>query len=99
MSFGAKELVKKKMLEERIFSPLVNKTFEELDLNHSGFLEIEEFTSIINDIYRTLNLPPPSKKYIKDELKRYDANKDGKLSKNEYSEFLQELILNIVELL
>ena len=48
MISSAKEMVKKKMLEERIFSPLVDKTFDEFDLNHSGFIELEEFTPLIN---------------------------------------------------
>ena len=99
MITSARELVKKKMLEERIFEPLVNKTFEEFDLNHSGFIEIEEFTPLIKDIHRTLHLPPPSELEIKNELKRLDADKDGKLNKNEYRELIQDLILYTIELL
>ena len=99
MITSARELVKKKMLEERIFEPLVNKTFDEFDLNHSGFIEIEEFTPLIKDIHRTLHLPPPSELEIKNELKRLDADKDGKLNKNEYRELIQDLILYTIELL
>ncbi len=87
------------MLEERIFEPLVNKTFDEFDLNHSGFIEIEEFTPLIKDIHRTLHLPPPSELEIKNELKRLDTDKDGKLNKNEYRELIQDLILYTIELL
>ena len=99
MISSAKEMVKKKMLEERIFSPLVDKTFDEFDLNHSGFIELEEFAPLINDIHRTLNLPPPSTNEVKKELKRLDNDKDGKLSKDEYRELVHDLILYTIELL
>ena len=99
MISSAKELVKKKMLDRNIFNPLVDKTFEEFDLNHSGFLELEEFAPLLKDIHRTLNLPPPSQLEIKKELKRLDTDKDGKLNKDEYRELVHDLIIYTVELL
>ena len=99
MITSAKELVKKKMLDKKLFGPLVDKTFEEFDLNHSGFLELEEFTPLIKDIHRTLHLPPPSEIEIKKELKRLDKDKDGKLKKDEYKELVHDLIIYTIELL
>ena len=99
MISSAKEIVKKKMLEERIFGPLVDKTFEELDLNHSGFIEIEEFSPLINDIHKTLHLPPPSQTEIQKELKRLDKDKDGRLNKREYRELIHDLIMYTIEIL
>ena len=99
MISSAKEIVKKKMLEERIFAPLVDKTFEEFDINHSGFIELEEFTPLINDIHKTLHLPPPSQFEIQKELKRLDSDKDGKLNKKEYGELIHDLIIYTIELL
>ena len=99
MDTNVKELMKKKMLEDRIFEPLVNKTFEEFDLNNSGYIEIEEFTPLIKDIHRTLHLPPPSMPEVKKELKRLDIDKDGRLNKNEYRELIHDLILYTIELL
>ena len=96
---SAKEILKKKMLEERIFGPLVDKTFEEFDLNHSNFIEIEEFAPLIKDIHRTFHLPPPSNLEIQKELNRLDDDKDGKLNKDEYRELVHELILYTIELL
>ena len=96
---SAKEIMKKKMMDNDIFVPLVEKTFEELDLNNSGFIEIEEFTPIIKDIHKTLHLPPPKMKEIKNELSKIDIDKDGKLSKNEYKELIQDLILYTIDLL
>ena len=99
MNTNVRELLKKKMLEGRIFEPLVNKTFEEFDINHSGYIEIEEFTPLIKDIHRTLHLPPPSTSEINKELKRLDNDKDGKLNKDEYGELIHDLILYTIELL
>ena len=87
------------MLEERIFGPLVDKTFEEFDLNHSGFIEIEEFTPLINDIHKTLHLPPPSQTEIQKEIKRLDKDKDSRLNKREYRELIHDLIMYTIEIL
>ena len=99
MNTNFKETVKEKMLDRNIFGPLVDKTFEEFDLNHSGFLELEEFTPLINDIHRTLKLRQPTSSEIEKELKRYDIDKDGKLNKNEYKELVQDLISYTIDIL
>ena len=99
MITNAKDLVKKKMMEEKILSPLVDKTFEEFDKNRSGFIEMEEFIPLIKDIHKTLHLPPPSQLEIERELKRLDNDKDGRLSKNEYRELIEDLIIYTNELL
>ena len=91
--------MKKKMLDDKIFGPLVDKTFEEFDKNKSGFLEIEEFAPLLKDIHKTLHLPPPSELVVEKELKKLDHDKDGRLNKEEYSELIEDLISYTIELL
>jgi len=94
-----KDIMKKKMLDDKILGPLVDKTFEEFDKNRSGYLEKEEFTPLLKDIHKTLHLPPPSELVVEKELKKLDHDKDGRLSKEEYTELIEDLISYTIELL
>ncbi len=77
---------------------MVDKTFDEFK-NKNGFIEKENFIPIINDIYRTLRLPPPSNLTIDMEFKRLNKRKDGKLNKDNYRELIKDLIQVVINCL
>ena len=87
-----KEVIRKKLMNENILGPLANKTFEEYDVNKSGFIEKEELEVILKEIYKTLNLAPPSNEEVNQELNRLDYDKDGRLNLEEYRELIKDLI-------
>ena len=94
MSFkNIKEDIRKKLMNENILEPLVNKTFEEYDVNNSGYIEKEELEVILKEIYASLMLAPPSNEEVNKELKRLDSDKDGRLKIDEYRQLIIDLIL------
>ena len=96
--FDVKKRMKDKLNDRNIFGPLVDKTFDEFK-NKNGFIDKENFTPIINDIYKTLKLPPPSNLIIDKEFKRLNKRKDGKLNKDNYSELIKDLIQVVIDCL
>ena len=92
-----KSIVKSKLQNRNILEPLVDKTFEEFRIKNNNFIEKDKFIIIINDIYKTLRLPPPSNKKIDKEMLRLNKKKDGKLKKDEYRELIEDLIKLIID--
>ena len=85
--------LKKKIMDEQIFGPIVDKTFQEADKNSNGFVEKKELGLLIKKIRDNLGFPPPTEKDIKNEMKRLDKNKDGKLSKEEFRVLVKEITM------
>ena len=96
--YDVKKRMKDKLLDRNILEPLVDKTFDEFK-NKNGFIEKENFIPIINDIYRTLRLPPPSNLTIDMEFKRLNKRKDGKINKDNYRELIKDLIQVVINCL
>ena len=92
-----KSIVKSKLQNRNILEPLVDKTFEEFRIKNNNFIEKDKFIIIINDIYKTLRLPPPSNSKIDKEMLRLNKKKDGKLKKEEYRELIEDLIKLIID--
>ena len=92
-----KSIVKSKLQNRNILEPLVDKTFEEFRIKNNNFIEKDKFIFIINDIYKTLRLPPPSNSKIDKEMLRLNKKKDGKLKKDEYRELIEDLIKLIID--
>ena len=96
MEHQKKEL-KKKIMNEEIFGPIVDKTFQEADINSNGFVEKKELGVLLKKIRENLGFPPPTEKDIKNEMERLDKNKDGKISKEEFRVLVKELCMFSIE--
>ena len=97
MMIDVKKIVNSKLNDRNILDPLVDKTFEQFQFKNNNYIEKDKFIVIINDIYKTLHLPPPSDSKIDKELNRLNRKKDGKLKKDEYRELIKDLIKVIIE--
>lgn len=58
--------------------------FEELDSNHSGFLDRDELLTGVKAVY-----PSMTDAEIDELIKKVDVNKDGKLSYEEFCELIK----------
>ena len=92
-----KDDLKKRVFDKDYFSSLVDKTFQDADLNKSDYIEREELGIVLKSIYATIGLPPPSQSDINQELKRLDKNGDKKLSKQEFKSLVKDLCLFFIE--
>ena len=97
MSKVSKEELKKKILDKDNFNAMLDKTFQEADLNKNNFIERNELATLLKSIYATVGLSPPSKEDIEQELKRLDKNGDNKLSKEEFKILVRDLCLYFID--
>jgi Ca2+-binding EF-hand superfamily protein len=88
-----KKELRKQILNEKVFGPMVDKSFNDADLDKSGFVEKNELAILLKSIHTSLNIPPPSNADIEQELKRLDKNSDGKISKEEFRVLVKDLAL------
>ncbi len=90
---SSKEKIKKEVLDEKNFGPLVDKIFQQNDVNNSGYIEQNELAELLNNLFEQWNLPKLKNEQIEAELKRLDKNKDGKISKQEFRVLVKEITL------
>ncbi len=88
-----KKALRKQILDEKVFGPMVDKSFNDADLDKSGYIEKNELAILLKSIHTSLNIPPPSNNDIEQELKRLDKNSDGKISKEEFRVLVKDLAL------
>ena len=95
MSFDPKirEEIKKRVLDESVFGPMVDDLFNSVDSDKNGFIDRAELKKLLAEIGQVLEIPPPSDEDVDNELKRLDDNKDGKISKQELRKLVKELVL------
>ena len=89
----SKEKIKNEVLDEKNFGPLVDKIFQQNDLNNSGYIEKQELAELLNNLFDQWKLPRLNNDQIDAELKRLDKNKDGKISKKEFRVLVREITL------
>ena len=89
----SKEKIKNEVLDEKNFGPLVDKIFQQNDLNKSGYIEKQELAELLNNLFDQWKLPRLTNDQIEAELKRLDKNKDGKISKKEFRVLVKEITL------
>ena len=88
--FSKKEL--DELFDDFTFLPMVNYYFNSADTDKSGFIEKGEINKFLTQIAKEKNIDPPSDKDITETLKKFDTNKDGKLSKKEFEVLVKKLI-------
>ena len=89
----SKEKIKNEVLDEKNFGPLVDKIFQQNDVNNSGYIEKHELTGLLNNLFDQWNMPRLTDNQVEAELKRLDKNKDGKISKKEFRVLVKEITL------
>ena len=78
------------------FLPMVDFYFNTADIDKSGFIEKKEIYKFLSEFAERKNLDPPSNKDIEETLKKYDTNKDGKLSKKEFESLVKKVIKDMI---
>jgi Ca2+-binding EF-hand superfamily protein len=68
---------------------ITQAVFEAGDTDGSGFIELNEFYRLITEISVPLGLPQLSEEDALEVLNNLDANKDGKLSLEEFYVLVQ----------
>lgn len=69
-----------------------DRSFEKNDTDKSGYIEVKEFRQIVNDLYKKLGQPVPTKSEIHRMLGDLDENGDQRLDKAEFKEHTRSLL-------
>ena len=80
------------LFDDFTFLPILPIYFNTADTDKSGFIEKGEINKFLTQIAKEKNIDPPSDKDITETLKKFDTNKDGKLSKKEFTFLVKKLI-------
>lgn len=68
---------------------ITQAVFEAVDTDGSGFIEANEFYKLVSEISQQLGIPQLSEEDALEVLNQLDANKDGKLSLEEFYVLVQ----------
>ena len=80
------------------FLPMVDYYFNTADIDNSGYIEKSEINKFLTQFAKEKSMDPPSEKDIEETLKKYDTNKDGKLSKKEFEFLIKKCIKDMLSL-
>ena len=92
-----KELIKNKVLKGKIFTDVVDKLFEEIDLDGNKTIDKDEFGMFLTKLSELIEIEAPTKKEINKEFNKLDKNKDGVISKKEFTVFVKKIISMVVD--
>jgi len=76
---------------------VIKKIIQEIDTDGSGFIEWKELTNFLNMFAKRQGQPQPSETQSNQLFKILDSNKDGKLSFEEISGFLNDILLIVMD--
>ena len=65
--------------------------FQRWDANRSGTIEMHEFPGMITELFRCMNMPPPSQNDIWYLMWRFDQDRNGRIDYNEWANMVYTL--------
>ena len=84
------------LFDDFTFLPMVDFYFNSADTDKSGFIEKKEINKFLAQFAKRKKLDPPSDKDIEETLKKFDKNKDGRLSKKEFEVLVKKAIKEMI---
>lgn len=98
MSSGFTEKELNELFNDFTFLPMVDYYFNTADTDNSGFIEKIEINRFLTKFAKEKSMDPPTDKEIEETLKKFDKNKDGKLSKKEFEFLIKKCIREMLSL-
>ena len=98
MTSGFTEQQLNELFDDFTFLPMVDYYFNCADIDNSGFIERKEIFKFLSQFAKEKSIDPPTDKDIEETLKKFDKNKDGKLSKKEFEFLVKKCISEILGL-
>ena len=82
--------------DERRFHEIAKAAFEEVDTDHSGYIDEAELKAMMVSVADDMEVEPPSDVDIADILKELDSNGDGTISLREFKKLIKEVLERIM---
>ena len=93
------------LFDDFTFLPMVDFYFSSTDTDNSGFIEKKEINNFLSKFAKDRSIrseehtsEPPSNQEIEETLKKFDTNKDGKLSKKEFVFLVKKCIKEMISI-
>ena len=83
--------VQQYMLNKMILDQYIPTIFQRWDLNKDGSIQIHEFPGMICELFKCMNMPPPSQNDIWYLMWRFDQNGDGEIDYFEWANMVYTL--------
>lgn len=93
----SKAEIKAQINDPKNFESIVNAAFDQADKDKSGFVERNELKAVFDEISNQFKAPKATEEEVDKQLKRLDTNKDGKISKAEFSVLVKEILTALVD--
>ena len=78
------------------FTSITSSTFDKYDKDKSGYIDQDELKEAINDMAKQLNQTTNvDEDVVKKALETLDTDKDGKISKDEFTKLTKEKLLDL----
>lgn len=79
------------MLNKMILDQYIPTIFQRWDLDRSGTIEMHEFPGMICELFRCMNLPPPSQNDMWYLMWKFDQDQNGKIDYYEWANMVYTL--------
>lgn len=83
--------MKNYMLNKMILDQYIPTIFQRWDLDRSGTIEMHEFPGMICELFRCMNLPPPSQNDMWYLMWKFDQDQNGKIDYYEWANMVYTL--------
>jgi Ca2+-binding EF-hand superfamily protein len=83
--------------DEAKLQALSKAAFDNVDVNNSGVIDETELGLIMQQISLECEIPNPTESDVREVMNELDANRDGRLTFDEFSKFMR-LVLTLMKL-
>ena len=84
--------IKKILNDDNILSEVTKRSFDEVDTNHSGKIDLKELTEILNQISVDFKAEPPTDEELTQVFNVLDTDKSGTIDFIEFKALIKEVL-------
>ena len=89
--------INKILHDDNILSEITKRSFDEVDTNHSGTIELKELTEILNQISVDFKAEPPTDEELEQVFGVLDTDKSGTIDFIEFKALIKEILEAMLE--
>jgi Ca2+-binding EF-hand superfamily protein len=84
--------------DEAKFNEIVQASFEAVDTDKTGKIEVNELEAAMKQVSSELGVPAPSKEEVNEVFEKLDTDKSGTISAEEFKSFVRMILEGIAEM-
>lgn len=91
-SIMSKQEIEAILANEQKLNEVVLAAFNAVDSDGSGFIDEPELKTVMTGVARDIGMPEPSDSDVREVLRELDANKDGRISVDEFKVLIRQVL-------